>query len=78
MVLEAAFLLYTLNEYLSHTAVLVQPLQAGPLWAEGSPLYSAVDIPLPLSPSMPASTTGAFPPVLYVPLRRNNQAVGVL
>ena len=66
MVLEAQFLLYTLNEYLSHTAVLVQPLQAGPDWAEDVPLYSCVDIPLPMFPSTPASVTGAAPSVLCV------------
>ena len=65
MVLEAQFLLYTLNEYLSHTAVLVQPLQAGPDWTEDAPLYSSVDIPLPVSPSNPASLTGAGPHALW-------------
>lgn len=59
MVLEAQFLLYTLNEYLSHTAVLVQPVQAGPGWVEDTPLYCSVDVPLPLSPSLPTSVTGA-------------------
>ena len=63
MVLEAQFLLYTLNEYLSHTAVLVQPLQAGPDWTEDAPLYASVDIPLPVFPN-PASLTGTAPRAL--------------
>ena len=48
MVLEGAFLLYTLNEYLAHTALLVQPLSLPPDRPEDAPLYPAVDVPLPL------------------------------
>ncbi len=47
MAVEAGFLLFTLNDVLSRTALLVQPLQlpAGDDFAD----VPALDIPLPLS-----------------------------
>ena len=44
--MDSSFLLFTLNEYLSRTALLVQPLHLPPGAGEGDLLF--VDIPLPL------------------------------
>ena len=57
MVLEGQFLLYTLNEYLAHTALLVQPLCLPADRDDAAPLYDAVDVPLPLPASQ--TVTGA-------------------
>lgn len=46
MVVEASFLLFSLNEYLSRTALLVQPLHLPPDSDEKN--LDFVDIPLPL------------------------------
>ena len=43
---DSSFLLFTLNEHLSRTALLVQPLHLAPGAAEADLLF--VDIPLPL------------------------------
>lgn len=50
MVVEASFLLFSLNEYLSRTALLVQPLHLPPDTEDKDLVF--VDIPLPL----PAAT----------------------
>lgn len=52
---EAPFLLYTLNELLSRTAVLVQPLWC----AEPESCPDVVDVPLPLPSAQPAAGAGA-------------------
>ena len=44
--MDSSFLLFTLNEYLSRTALLVQPLHLAPGVEEADLLF--VDIPLPL------------------------------
>lgn len=49
VVADGSFLLYTLNEHLTRTAILVQPLSLPP-WVEATSLRT-IDIPLPLSPS---------------------------
>ncbi|GLC36568.1 hypothetical protein PLESTM_000461100 [Pleodorina starrii] len=56
MLVESSFLLYTLNELLSRTAVLVQPLDCTePGWSP-----DVVDVPLPLPlPTEAAMTTAA-------------------
>ena len=46
MAVEAGFLLHTLNDALSRTALLVQPLALPP--GEGFDDVPALDIPLPL------------------------------
>ena len=47
--MDASFLLFTLNEYLSRTALLVQPLHCAPSGeADDSAELQFVDIPLPL------------------------------
>ncbi len=46
---EASFLLFSLNEYLSRTALLVQPLHLPPDSDEKDLCF--VDIPLPLPPT---------------------------
>ena len=56
MVVEASFLLFSLNEYLSRTALLVQPLHLPPD-TEDKDLFF-VDIPLPLPPSTEALIGG--------------------
>lgn len=56
MVVEASFLLFSLNEYLSRTALLVQPLHLPPD-TENKDLFF-VDIPLPLPPSTEALIGG--------------------
>ncbi|GLI62242.1 hypothetical protein VaNZ11_004837 [Volvox africanus] len=57
MLVESSFLLYTLNELLSRTAVLVQPLDCTePEWC---PDVVDVPLPLPLPIAEPGATTAA-------------------
>ncbi|EFJ51519.1 hypothetical protein VOLCADRAFT_103430 [Volvox carteri f. nagariensis] len=64
MVVESSFLLYTLNDLLSRTAVLVQPLDCTELgWCP-----DVVDVPLPLPPQPPlAAAAAATSAVLTAP-----------
>ena len=59
VVVEAAFLLYTLNEYLARTACLVQPLIIPPA-ADPADLPT-LDIPLPLERDTKSDVTGVDP-----------------
>lgn len=65
MVLQGHFLLYTLNEYLAHTALLVQPLWLPADRNDAEPLFAAVDVPLPLQDS--STVTGKHPQPLNQP-----------
>jgi hypothetical protein len=61
VLVETTFLLFTLNEYLSRTAVMVQPLDLPPQ-AESIWDLDVIDVALPLSSShCAASVQGNVP-----------------
>ena len=68
MIAEVQFLLYTLNEHLTRTALLAQPVQLAAVGSSEPVVLATIDLPLPLPGGASAAmTVAAAPPPAAVP-----------